>query len=90
MNINDSTNKLGMLTVDVVERAAAGDVVDWNSYDQIENGAARRLVERVRERRIKNMSELTESWDSSCPFLGKFPTIHLSGLTNLSLGAAKA
>ena len=79
-----------MLTVDVVERAAAGDVVDWNSYHQIEDDAAGRLVQMVRERRIKNMSELTASWDSSCPFLDKFPTIHLSGLTNLSLGAAKA
>jgi hypothetical protein len=88
--MSDSNTKTGALTADVVERAAAGDVVDWNSYRQIEDDAAGLLVQRVRERRIKNMSELTAAWDSSCAVMDHFPAIHLAGLKELSRNAAKA
>ena len=90
MNTNDSTDKTGVLTVDLIDRAADGYEVDWNSYCQIEDDAAGRLVQMVRERRIKNMSELTAVWDSGCAVMNSFPAIHLAGLTNLSPGAAKA
>jgi hypothetical protein len=88
--MSDSKNKTGVLTVDVVERAAAGEVVDWNSYRQIEDDAAGLLVQRVGERKITCLSKMSATGDSIDVVHGRFPAIHLAGVKYLSPNAAKA
>ncbi len=88
--MSDSKIRIGVLTVEVVERAAAGESVDWNSYRQIEDDAAGLLVQRVAERKITSLSKMSATGDSIDVVLGRFPAIHLNGVKDLSPNAAKA
>lgn len=88
--MSNSKIRTGVLTVDVVERAAAGEGVDWNSYSRIEDDAAGLLVQRVRGRKITCLSKLSATGDSIDVVRGRFPAIHLDGVKDLSPNAAKA
>ena len=85
--MSNSKIRTGVLTVEVVQRAAAGEFVDWKSYERIETDGARLLAQGTGY----SLSGLAEiSTDVAGDYAGRPGALHLEGVKDLTPSAAEA